>query len=202
MPFNITQRKTLAEVIRYCTEEILENPRSAEFLLKTVEPALPNEQKSIEYLRSQKNLMQKALTTIDIPPAVTSIWKGILNQLDDPKATTFGVSTKDLSELRKFPNYDPFKMAEIVRFEELLNGNGTFLCNSLQPLGIPEKDIEQLIRLRELYLEMTPLQEYQYGESYTQFRFRIGKIPLNLHQLGEAPLAGEISEEVESRIQV
>lgn len=49
---------------------------------------------------------------------------------------------------------------------------------------------------------MTPLQEYQYGEAYTKFRFRIGKTPLNLATLGDAPHPGEISEEVDTRIQV
>lgn len=126
MPFNLTQRKTLSEVIRMCADEILENVRSAPFLVATVEPALPNEMKSLEYLKAEKTQIENALATIDIPTNIKNIWKNILDQLQNSVSKGFGIPTKDLNELRKYPNYDPFKMAEMIRWTELLRGNGAY----------------------------------------------------------------------------
>lgn len=91
---------------------------------------------------------------------------------------------KAWSVLRQTPNYDPLRVAEMCQWEEQA---------AQAPDGLGESD---LTRLRELYLEMSPLDTHQYGDNYPAFQFRLGDFPLNLHSLGPRPIQGEIAADV------
>lgn len=76
------------------------------------------------------------------------------------------------------PNYNPLLLADISQFEERKFSREADAVRS------------DLVRLREMVLEMTPVGTYDYLNGNGQFTFRIGVVPCNLQNYGEAPLKG------------
>jgi hypothetical protein len=99
------------------------------------------------------------------------------------------VSKTALSTLSATPNYDPLCIAAMHEFQQRLL--------VVRPV-LDEALVSGLVRLRELFLEMSPLQTHQYDERYAAVQFRLGDTPLNLHNFGPLPVKGEIAADVKA----
>lgn len=101
-------------------------------------------------------------------------------------------SQEALKELAKTPNYDPICIGQMHDFQQRLLVARPVLAEEL---------VTMLVRLRELWLEMSPLQTHQYDERYAAVQFRLGDVPLNLHNYGDRPLRGEIAADVAAYVE-
>lgn len=175
MPFDQTQMDTLISATHSATDGI-ENP---ELLEQAIAPLSLPLSDAIQILKRNRHLTpQSGSHEINIPHGVMSAWSNLLAL---PSITS---EMKLPTVLSEHPNFNPIYVAEMQRFEESL------------PSTLSEAAREQLLRLRELYLGMTPKMEYSYGGS--PFYFRIGNIPLHLDKLGSAiPTQSEIQTAVE-----
>ena len=174
---NQTQAITLIDVVQETVDGL-----SPELLTKAIEPLHLNLNDAIQILKLDQNsglIPQIGSSEINIPAGVPDEWKKILD----------GSSTTLPDLLKNNPNFNPIYVAEMQRFEDSL------------PVGVPDGLSEevrlQLLRLREMYLEMTPKIKYRYSQGYNSFYFRIGTVPLNLDRYGSKPLQGEIQAIVE-----
>lgn len=182
MPLNTSQLNTLHEVVRPYIDEIIDNGYST-LIRGVVEPVNLTLQQTIAILKSNLNLINGLANATKIPTEVARDWRPLINKI---KLGQDDISNETLMRLKKYPNYYPANIAAMQKFENQI------------PKNCPEGVKTALINLRELYLEMTPLHHYQYGENYTRFSFRIGNVPFNLNNFGPQIIHGEISQEVES----
>lgn len=186
---NRTQRKTLHDTLRLAVDVLLEN-RQAEYKEKVewVNSILrdnPTISESTTILKRCPNLISDLREATNISVEIRSDWRAIAqaSREDNPV-----ISNEILARLKRIPNYNPILIASMQKFEETVS--------NLQ------EDIKvTLIRLRELYLEMSPMSSYSYGDEYRTFHFRLGDSPLNLNNFGPCPLAGEIQEDVKDYLE-
>ncbi len=189
MPLNALQRETLYDTIISYVDTVLEQPLLAHsikinWLKAVINDALPSLSQALEMLRQNPNLILGLARAVNVPQAIREDWAVLIegyingNPNQPPPAEL-------LERLKIMNNYNPVLMAEMKRFRDAI-------------VAVPELNSikRELSCLREVYLEMTPLLRYSYGESYLAFRFRIGSVPLNLDQCGPTPVKGEIQADI------
>lgn len=182
---NQTQQKTLEDILNESVRMLLRVPLGNIFLSEVIEPIKLTQDMALDILKKNRNLIVGTSEEItNIPLDIRADW------LAFERAFAAGTSIpSDLwKKLEKYPNFNPVCIAEMQRFEDTLKYR--------------EENIRMgLLRLRELYLEMTPKHEYTYGNGHGTFYFRIGTVPLNLDQFGDKLLAGEIRDKVRRQIE-
>ncbi len=84
--------------------------------------------------------------------------------------------------LTLYPNINPYNIADLVLFEQALD---SYQKESHKTLPVEIR--QQLLRLREAYLEMTPLKEMHYAEDTLEktVYYRDGKIPFGLNKYAD-----------------
>jgi hypothetical protein len=101
-------------------------------------------------------------------------------------------SKEALADLAKCPNYDPLCLSAVHEFQQKLLVTRPVIDEGL---------VNGLVRLRELFLEMSPMQSHRYRADGPEFQFRLGDTPLNLHTLGDRPIKGEIAADVKAFVE-
>lgn len=128
MPFNSTQRRVLSEVLKHCIDDILDNQRSANFLKESINSSLPSLEETLGLLKQQKwEELENSFSTTDIPGKIKSIWIELGKHIKE--GNTWKPTISQLEILEEFPNYNPISIAALLKFEDMLNGNGNFLKN-------------------------------------------------------------------------
>lgn len=195
MSLNTTQRKILRDVFRESVDGIMEDrgieyKQKCELLNFILSNDHPSIQETITILKHNIVLVDHILeATNQIPAEIRGHWRAIKLILETDHPT---LSPELLNELKKVPNYNPILVASMKKFEDKIKNVS----------NISEAAKLTLIRLRELYLEMSPMQSYNYGEGYRTFHFRIGNFPLNIQKYSdEPPIPGEIQSDVQSFIE-
>ena len=180
MALNLTQRQTLRTILSDSVSEILKFASGDNLLEKIITSCKLNKEQALAILQDKPNLITGIIREImNIPEEIRNDFKEFEKAFRERKP----ISAELWKKLEKHPNYNPLLIAEMHRFEEQLAGHADDNTKNL------------LIRLRELFLEMTPKHAYSYGGDNT-FYFRIGTVPLNLDKYGGKPLAGEISADI------
>ncbi len=187
MPLNALQRETLYNTVTSYVDTVLEQPLDyalkINWLRAVISQELPSVPQTLQTLQQHPNLIQGLATAVNVPPAVRGNWATLVGYVGNnlhqlPPAQL-------LQQLEMLNNYNPVLMAAMQFFDNALT-----LVPELNGIRT------ELICLRELYLEMTPLSSYSYGDNYLTFHFRIGNIPLNLDQYGPMPIKGEIQSDI------
>jgi ankyrin repeat protein len=184
MPLNALQRETLFDIVTGAIDSILDSPIEYKIkmeCLQNITTGLPTLDQVIKILHDNPNLVRGLAEQTNIPAKVRGCWAEFLKHLSQNHPMPEAL----LKELREINNYNPFYIAAMKMFEDYVGG-----VPALAPIKI------ELIRLREIYLEMTPLNTYSYGEQYFEFSFRIGNIPLNLDHYGPTPIKEEVQSDV------
>lgn len=187
MPLNSFQRETLHNTVISCVDTILAQPLAYElkihWLKEVISNVLPTIPETIQTLKQHMDLIQGLATAANVPITVREDWIGLLRHISN---NADQLPPTDLLQrlATTYNNYNPLLLASIHRFENELSSS------ELGCIKAP------LIRLREIYLEMTPLTSYSYGTNHQTFYCRIGNVPLNLDHSGPIPEKGEVQADV------
>lgn len=179
MPLNLTQRRTLREILKNSIDEMLEKKLN-QYLPLLIAPINLTLPQMIAILQFYPDLVNGLQASRNVPKEVRTDFGELTRQLGSASPN---IPDDLLKRLKAYPNYDPFYIAAMQKFEDTVRG----LDNAAKII---------LIRLRELYFEMTPLQSHRYTVDAPFFRFRIGQVPFNLDSFGPMPIPGEIQADV------
>ncbi|MDF2867880.1 MAG: ras-related protein Rab-37-like isoform [Gammaproteobacteria bacterium] len=184
---NTTQRKILIEAINTAIDTILviqSDDDYSKFLAAATKSVKITSRNLAEHINIAA-LEEFITTDIKIPNPVREqlliVKEALTNGTDIP--------VESLQFLVQHPNYNPINLADIERYSK-----------KLQQANIPQNIYEMLMRIRETYLEMTPIGEYSYG--YSTFQYRIGTVPFNLNNCGPMPESEEIQSDVRNMVDV
>jgi DNA segregation ATPase FtsK/SpoIIIE-like protein len=173
---NQTQRNTLRFAIKTAVDGIIDAG-----LVDQLENCIaPNQLTMIEAIKVfDETYLNSLIQNRKIPAEIRAAWEQLKQLIENGQ----NLNPDLLKTLQSQANHDPSKLADLQVFQQKIE-------------SLPESPRNYLIRLREAFLEMTPLNEYCYGPNYRSFQFRIGTVPFNLNQFGPIPIAGEIAEDV------
>ena len=164
---NSNQLTLLQDMIESAVDEIIKN-NLKKWLKKCIEDSNIEFKDAIKLFNEA--YIEKLLSEMKIPLSVREAWGKILiavrtNNLDS-------ISKEVIDELKKYPNYNPINLALIENF-------------SKEIAQLNETGRTYLLRLREAYLGMTPLDNYNYTQNNSyQFKFRLGNCIFGLDRLG------------------
>jgi hypothetical protein len=220
MPLNNEQRAKLRETL----ESLADSIKNPEMLHDCVQPIALDRRQVIENLKADPDAWTSLLPDADVasrgmqtavPPKVRLAWAELRKLiLGLEYVSTFFVDSCSLllcvcgpsqsrscrdqdrediemtfALLARIPNFDPYCVAELV----------DFAWAAPQASAESHRLVADATALRELCLEMTPLETYTLGRK--TLRLRTGVVPLNLHTLGDRPNKGEIQAYVKSFVQ-
>lgn len=188
MPLNALQRETLYTTLTSYVDTILEVesiPHSIkiQWLQAIISETLPSIAETVQTLQQHPDLIAGLVRDIKVPGDIRVLWSQLVPYLNN-NATQLPPDSL-LQQLKIVNNYNPVLMADMKLFENACMAEPAI--NGIQ---------KELICLRELFLEMTPVSSYSYGNAYRTFYFRIGTVPFNLDQCGPTPLKGELHADV------
>ena len=180
MPLNPVQRKTIREVLSDQVDSIFGDPLAEQFLPRVIENVSLSIPDVIAHLQQDRHLIHDLMTAVNLDGSMRSDLNKLLDKLDSEKAMI------PQSLLYGHPNYNPMNIVELKKFGDCL-----------VDAHMEEPYRSSLMALRELFLEMTPLNSANsYADESRVYTYRIGSVPLNLDKVGNVPSRGEVSEEV------
>jgi GH18 family chitinase len=186
MPLNETQLNTISSGIHDTVVQTLQAGFANEVEQLTVAIASNfTFAAAVKILQSEITQINNVIGSREIKEEVRNDWIRLKKHLADGTIISPELQQRLCNYL---PNYNPVNVAYMVQYEKNLN----------DPKYAQVKN--NLIRLREASLGMTPFGDYQYSEEYNRFHFRIGTYPFNLNNMGGDLLPGEVEAEIRRQI--
>ena len=182
MPLNTSQRQILRQLVDIAVDEIIDQ-NTIVWLKRCIEPCKISREDCFtlfekEYLDS---ISECSKVGHEIRHAWRTVARSIIGRSEE-------LPRDAMQLLEQHANYNPYNLADLKQLEvNLISQN------------IPTNKATFLLRLRELFLEMTPMDDYQYGRLYISFHYRLGVGPLR--GAGPIPLLGEIQEDIEEMVE-
>lgn len=158
MPLNELQKRTLLVLIKASIDDLLEPGAvpSADYLLKCIAPLQTANGQTWKVLAAQPRLFgwiaeKNHPMNFTVPPVVQKDWATIADHLKEKKVMAPADETKFADQLKRMslmPLYNPHYIADVFSFETQLSRE--------QP-SLKRDSIVHLVRLREFYLGMSPI---------------------------------------------
>ena len=182
MPLTTAQQEIIFRSIMTFVDPILASTINSrekiEWLQLSIKDEAITQEDVIQILKENTSLTQGLGHDVNVPQAIRTCWQALLIHIKNERPPLPGM----LIGLSKINNYNPFFIAQMRLFEEKID-----TISELKALK------NNLIALKEVYLQMTPLVSSSNPTRALVYFIRIGQLPF-LETGDQKVLYGEIQE--------